>query len=201
MKSWVWIAVIIFCSILVVGVLFQFYPRSEEQYLAMGILGKNQTANNYFPNGTSTIEPGTIIRWYLYIYNHMVVTKNISMKVKLLNSALPGPNDTSREPSPTPSFLDINQRLAPNETRILPFTFIISEAAVVNASDRYVRIMAIQVNNVTTPVDMTALEDQSFRFVFELWSYDEKLGVYVYSWTSNEGQKPVWIQMWFNLVI
>ena len=162
----------------------------------MGVLGGNQTATHYFPNNSSNIKSGTLINWYLYLYNHMSVPKNIMIKVKLLNSTLPGPSDITDSASPIASFLSINQTLASNVTQILPFFFLINKATL---SNNLLKITSIQVNNMIFPVNIQTINGQPIRLVFELWSSNIGSNNYVYSWVPNQGFNPVWNEIWFSV--
>lgn len=163
----------------------------------MGLLNKNQIVGNYFPSNTSTIIIGTLVRWHLYLYNHMITANNVSIRVKILNSTQLSPNSTSGKPSPVTPFININQKLAANETKIIPFFFNISKVIFVNNS---ISILDIKVNNITYSVDTSAFGSRSFRLVFELWSYDESLKIYIFSWKSSIATIPVWNQIRFDVV-
>lgn len=196
LNQWVKVSVLLVGLILVIAVLVRFYPKYEEEFIAMGVLGEKVTASNYFPNNSSTIQVNVLVKWHLYLYNHMYSSKNITVMVKLLNSTVFEPNDAYRTSSPVPSFLNISLRLLSDETRILPFYFAINEAIQVNGS---VKVTWIRVNNSSFPVAASALNGQPFRMVFELWSFDEGSKGYVYSWVPVKDSKPVWNRILFNV--
>jgi hypothetical protein len=45
----------------------------------------------------------------------------------------------------------------------------------------------------------TAASGFNFRFVFELWFFDETTNKLVFTWTTMNTQHSVWAQIWFNV--
>jgi len=181
--------------ILIAAILTASYPPFEEQFIAMAILGKNGEVNNYFPENISRIEVGTQISWYIYVYNHMDIKKDISIRVKLLNSSLEEPNDNTGEPSPALPFIEIPLTLERNETLIFPFVFSLPQVTLI---DQSVKLTMIDVNNAFIPLDVSAVNGLSFRFIFELWVYNEVQKTFEFSWKDKA---PVWNQIWFDINI
>ncbi len=196
--SWLKSTAILLVIIVTVAVLAASYPKFEEQFIAMGVLGSYGTSDQYFPGNVSSISVGTLVSWQLYVYNHMSELKDVSIRVKLLNSTNPSPNDENGTPSPVEFFMEIPLVLASNETRILPFYFRITRVNLVNDS---VRITEIEVVNRSFSVDVPSQIGNSFRIVFELWSYDKESGSYIYSWKSEKGVYHVWNQIWFDIAV
>ncbi|MCJ7633316.1 hypothetical protein MUP77_13130 [Candidatus Bathyarchaeota archaeon] len=195
-SSWLKFTALLLGTIVTVAALGALYPKFEEQFIAMGVLGEYGTTDQYFPGNISRISVGASIRWQLYVYNHMSETKEVSIRVKLLNSTLTGPNDENGTPSPVEFFMEIPLVLASNETQILPFYFRITQVALVGDS---VRITEIEVAERIFSVNVPARIGTSFRIVFELWSYEKESGSYIYSWKSAKGVYHVWNQIWFNM--
>lgn len=195
-SSWLKVTALLLGIIVTVAALGALYPKFEEQFIAMSVLGEYGTTDHYFPGNISLISVGDLVSWQLYVYNHMGELNDVSIRVKLLNSTMSGPNDENGTPSPVESFMEIPLVLASNETRILPFYFRITQVTLVSDS---VRITEIEVVNRIFSVDVPDQIGNSFRIVFELWSYEKESGSYIYSWRSAKGVYNVWNQIWFDM--
>ena len=189
---------LILMLIVTVAVISAFWPKYEERFFAMGILDGNKRAEHYYPNGDPNIGVESLVRWYVYIYNHMGSAQNVLIRVKLLNSTLQGPDTSKRMPSPFPAFFEFRRELDVNETQLLPFFWHISEAVWHGDS---VLITKLVVNDATLGANASALSGYSFRMVFELWIYDEASGTFGFTWRSKEETYCVWNQMWFNATL
>ena len=51
--------------IIVIAILSTAFPKNQEPFIAMGLLGKYGRADNYYPNNSSTITVGTQVQWRL----------------------------------------------------------------------------------------------------------------------------------------
>jgi hypothetical protein len=190
--------VVSMAAILLVSIfiLNSYMPSDEEKFFAMGILGENKRAEKYYPNDDPNITVGTMVRWYIYIYNHMESPQNLSIRVKILNSTSPGPDDSKHEPSPIPALYEIRQELTTNETLLLPFFWYISE---VNYRNGSVTISQLVINGLTMNSNVYSSANNSFRIIFELWVYNDVSKDYEYVWKSGEESLSIGLTMWFNL--
>ena len=181
-KSILIIGTVVLLLIIVVAVISTFWPKYEERFFELGLLGKDQTADGYFPNNNSTIQLGSQISCYLYIHNHMGDFQEVSIRVKLLNSTIGVPNDREHRPSPVTPFAEFPLSLSLNETLIVPFSWSILEMDSQNSSVILKRLM---VNEKTVEVEAAASSDSFFRIVFELWVYDQSSREYKFGWKSG----------------
>jgi hypothetical protein len=173
------IGTLVLFLIIVLAVLSALWPKYEERFFELGLLGKDKKAEGYYPNDNSTLEVGSQILWYIYVHNHMGSVQNVSVRVKLLNSTMETPNDREHKPSPYAFFVEFPLSLSVDETLLVPFSWSILEAVSQNNS---VIIKSLIVNNQTIEVNVTTFSDNSFRMVFELWVYDLSSNEYKFCW-------------------
>ncbi|MEM3704240.1 MAG: hypothetical protein QXX79_07490, partial [Candidatus Bathyarchaeia archaeon] len=117
------IGALVLFLIIVVAVLSAFWPKYEERFFELGLLGKDRKAEGYYPNDNSTLEVGSQILWYIYVHNHMGSAQSVSVRVKLLNSTMEAPDDRKNKPSPYPSFIEFPLFLSVDETVFVLFSW------------------------------------------------------------------------------
>ena len=181
-----------------VPVISMVIPRNAEPFFAMGVLGENMMAAQYYPDDNPNIQVGSLVRWHLGVYNHMGSVQYVAVRVKLLNSTLPSSNSSSCVPSDVPAFFEFRHVLVKNETWWFPFYWSISE--VMPQGDSLV-ITQLVVNNMTLGLNAQAFSGYNFRVVFELWVYDEVLQGFDFAWKSGGEDRCVWNQIWFNVTL
>jgi hypothetical protein len=184
--------------IIVVAVISAFWPKYEERFFELGLLGKDKKAEGYYPNDNSTLEVGSPILWYIYVHNHMGSVQDVSVRVKLLNSTMETPNDREHKPSPYPFFIEFPLSLSTDETMLVPFSWSILEA--VSRNDSIV-IKRLIVNNQTVEVDVPTFSDNSFRMVFELWVYDLSSHEYKFEWKYERQFYSASTYIWFRVIL
>jgi uncharacterized membrane protein len=192
------ICVLVAVLILVVYVFTLFWPRYEEYFFELGLLGRNQKAEDYFPRNTSTVEVGANVTWYIYLHNHMGSPQDVSLRVKVLNASMLAPDDRTHEPSPYPVSFEVPVSLATDETVLVPFSWSISEVKVQNDSVAFKHLI---INGQSVDVNLSGLSETRFRLVFELWVYDNSSGEYQFFWTSKGELHSASIYMWFDVVM
>ena len=171
-----------------------YWPKYEEYFFELGLLGKEGKAEGYFPSDDSTIHIGTPMSWNIYVHNHMGSKQWVSIKVRILNSTMQAPDDREHEPSPEPCVLEIPFSLSVDETVLVPYSWSILDAEYRNGTVIY----SIIVNNEIYDI---SLSDNStrFRYVFEIWVYDELLDDYSFGWYSKGEFYSASVYIWFNL--
>ena len=190
------IGVLVSVLILSVAVISAFWPKYEERFFELGLLGKNKKAEEYYPNNNSTLEVGSNVLWYIYLHNHMGSPQDVSVRLKLLNSTMQAPDDREHEPSPFPYFMEFPVSLSIDETLLIPVSWSVVEAI---SQGENVTIDRLRVNNQT--VSMSVLSSNRFRMVFELWVYDQSSQQYRFGWDSGKGFYSASVYMWFSLVV
>ena len=185
-------------SILVIAVISAFWPRYEERFFELGLLGKDKKAEAYYPNDNSTLKVGSRVFWYIYIHNHMGSVQNVSIRVKLLNSTMEVPNDREHKPSPFAFFVEFPLSLSVDETLFVPFAWSILETISQNES---IIVKRLTVNNQTVEVNVQAFSDYRFRMVFELWVYDQSSHEYKFGWQSEKEFYSASLYIWFRVIL
>jgi len=172
-----------------------YWPKYEEYFFELGLLGKDGKAEGYFPDDNSTIHIGSPVSWQIYLHNHMGSGQEIIIRVKVLNSTMPAPDDREHEPSEQPCIAEIPLTLAIDETKIIPFSWSVLDAEPLNGTV----IKSLIINDEVTEVDVISSSDDRFRVVFELWVHDESSDQFVFGWYSKGEFYSASIYMWFNL--
>lgn len=190
------VAGMILLLIICVTVISNFLPKYEEQFIELGVLGRNRTATGYYPNDNPSLSSGSQINWYIYLHNHMAGSQAVSVKVKLLNSTMQQPNDTAHTSSPFPSIAELPITLPVNGTQLVPFTWSISETDI---QDNSIVIKSLTVNGQTVYINIPTTYDTSFCIVFELWVYDQSTQRYQFGWDAGKGISSASVSMWFNV--
>ena len=196
MKALPLIGILVLCSILAVAVTATFWPRCEERFFELGLLGKDKTAEGYFPSDKSNLALGSQVNWYIYVQNHMVNVENVSVRVKLLNSTMKAPDDTKHEPSPFTPIVEFPLSLPDNDTLLIPFSWSILQTV---SQDNSSVIKSLMINGQTFRVDVKDSNNSLFNMIFELWVFDPLSHEYEFGWESGEEFSSASLNMWFRL--
>ena len=174
-------------------------PPYTDQFFSMWIVGSNGLTQNYFPSNNPNLIPTEQVNWTLGVYNHMSSLEYVVVEVKLLNATETAPNEQTGVPSPVPEIFEFARVLVNNETWTIPFPWTILNAVNVNGA---VQINGLSINGTTITGNLAhATGGLDFRFVFELWFYDQSAGNLAFYWTtptSTPATYSVWTQLWFN---
>lgn len=167
-----------------------------DQFFSMWIVGSNGLTENYFPNNNPNIIPTEQVNWTLGVYNHMSSLEYVVVEVKLLNATETAPNEQTGVPSPVPEIFEFARVLVSNETWTIPFPWAIVNAVSVNGA---VQINGLSINGTMITGSLArAAGGLDFRFVFELWFYDQAADNLAFSWSTPTSTYSVWTQLWFN---
>jgi hypothetical protein len=187
---------LILLLIVTVAVISNFWPQNEERFIELGLLGKDKRAEGYFANDNPALNVGTQVNWYLYLHNQMTNSQFIQIKVKLLNSTMQATNNTTHQPSPVASVVEIPELLTVNSTQLIPVTWSIANAI---PQDGSIVIKSVTINGQTVDIEVPAISNSSFNIVFELWVYDQSSQTYQFGWESGKGFLSASVSVWFNL--
>jgi hypothetical protein len=193
-KTAIIVAGLVLLLIVLVAVISSVWPTQEEQFIELGLLGKNKTADSYFVTENANIDVGALSSWFIYVHNHLGYTQTISVRVKLLNSAMELPDDQEHQPSNLTSFVEFPLSLSVNQSVLIPFSWSIMDAESQNGS---AVIKQLLVNNQTVNVDVRS--SYSFAIDFELWVQNHGSGEYSFGWESEKGFSSASVNMWFNV--
>lgn len=187
----------VFLGLLIVSVyvVSAYWPRYEEYFFELGILGKEGKAESYFPDDNSSIYLSTPMSWQIYVHNHMGSEQDVSIRVKILNSTMQAPDDRGHEPSQEPYFLEIPVSLSVDETVLVPYSWSVLDAGNQNGTV----IKGLIVNGESVEVDVKSVSDGVFRIVFELWVHDQESDEIIFGWYSKGEFYSASIYIWFGL--
>jgi hypothetical protein len=171
-------------------------PPRPAPFFALGILGPQGMAANYYPSGNPDLGLGEEVKWTLEVYNHMGSLQYAVLRVKLINSTMTAPNSTTGTPSPATPILEFAKVLLDNETWLIPFTWKILNLDQAGNSVAITRLLVR--NNTLTGKLTSAVHGVGLRFVFELWFYDETARELTFSWISDGNRSSAWTEIWFN---
>jgi len=195
------LTILVVSSLVVASVTWVYInPKPVEEFFALGLLGKNMMAEDYYPEDDPNIRIGELVKWHVTVYNHMRSAQYVAVRAKLLNQTTPPPDDITHTASSVPSLKEIAHVLVENETWVFPFYWSIENAS---WSDRSARISALKLNNITITqgLNTTALEGYNFRIVLELWAYGNETTGFQFGWRSGQEMRSAWNQIWFNLTV
>ena len=172
---------IIIFLILSMATIVAFWPKYDESFFELGLLGKDRRAENYYPNNNPTIGTGVELDWYLYVHNHMQTQQNISINVELLNASM-GMSDNLEHKNTVSPLIEFPLSLSTDSTVFVPFSWSILDAEYQNGS---IIIKRLMINNQTIDVNISALPDFSFKIAFKLWVYDPISKEYHFEWKNG----------------
>ena len=180
--------------LLVVAIIGSIWPKQEEWFFELGLLGKNKTADEYFPNANSITEAGSLNTWFIYVYNHMGTAQNVSIRSKLINSSMKLPDDQRHQPSNATTLAEFPISLSVNETVLLPFFWNIVKT---ERQNNLTIIDSIKINDNLFEVAISD-SNSTFTIIFELWVQSDN-GQYAFEWNSRNGVSSASIYMGFKV--
>lgn len=166
-----------------------FLPDRHEDFLSMAVLGEGKIADNYLVNQSVTV--GDSVNWSIYVKNHRDEPAYVSVRVKLLDESVIGPESEACEPSPAMAVYEERVMLDEAGEWVCPFHWLIKESG---ENDTIIAINSREFK------DLEISESVRYRLVFELWTFDEKTNRFVFGWVTDDLERQcVWNQVWFNI--
>ena len=194
-KTVITIAGLVMAFIIITGFISSIWPKQEEMFIEFGLLGKNKTADEYFSNDSSAVEVDIQALWHIYVHNHMASDQRVSVRAKLLNSAMEMPNDLEHKPSSSDFFIEFLLSLSADETLFVEFLWQVSE--IVKTEDSTI-IRGLVVDGQEIEVNVPA-SDNVFNMIFELWVYNPSSHEYEYKWESKNELFSASLNMEFSV--
>jgi uncharacterized membrane protein len=194
--------VVIFLSFLVLTFSIAYLSlekKVSENFLGLTVLGSNMMAENYYPEGNSTIVVGETVKWYIDVKNYFGSPEYLSLRLKLLNSSqfLPLDNFSRSAPSPVSHIFELKRMVPHNSTWIIPINWTVTDVDENHTTIESLNVNGIQINGVNT----RSVTGKDFMIVLELWRYDTDTRIkdFVFIWPSQTGERVTWSQIWFSL--
>ena|SRR5688572_19232453 len=169
----------------------------ENEFLSMTTLDSNMKVDEYFPNN-STINVGDRMGWYIKVYNGMNSPEYLAVKIKILNSTQTTPVDALNRPSPSPELFEYHHLVSNNATMTIPFEWSILD---IESHDGQLTIRNVMINGEEIDnLDISSMDGQDFRILFELWRYNHDSEDLEFEWSSSaQNKRSVWNQIWFSV--
>jgi uncharacterized membrane protein len=171
--------------------------KVSEKFLGLTVLGSNMMAENYYPDGNSTVVVGETVKWYINVQNHLGSPEYLSLRLKLLNSSqfLPVDNFSKSTSSPVSPIFELKRMMPNNSTWMIPINWTVTDADENHTTIKSLNVNGMQINGVNT----RSLTGKDFMIVLELWRYDTKGKNFIFTWPSQRGERVTWDQIWFSL--
>jgi len=134
------------------------------------------------------------------VTNEMGSVQYVRIVYRLGNSSTAAP--TSVEPSTaacisellTPNCLETYVFIAPGREADPVFTWSVQSENVTVGVTR----LHLLVNGQQFSSSVGALNGRNFRFIFELWTFDQASNSFQYGWQGSSSRVGTWLQVWFN---
>ena len=174
-----------------------YMQRKEEAFLSLAVLGEEGMAEHYYPDEDVSIKVGEQVSWTIYVNNRIGEAQYVAVKVKLLNYSILSPNSTLCIHCTAPVVYEFRRVLLDNETWHFPFNWSIRNVEWVGDN---LSIKSFSLNGDLINTNIVALHGYNYRFVLELWTFDEKIGDFKFGWRyDDEDFYCAWNQVWFNV--
>ena len=188
------------CLVLILAacapVVMALLPSRKEPFMALALLGEDGMAEHYYPDDVPQIKAGEEIRWTVYLYNHMGETKYVAVRVKFLNSTTLAPNSTSCSPCSAPVVYEVRRVIMDNQTLLFPFMWSILK---VERVGDFLDVSSFSINGDSIDMHLVALYGFNYRFIYELFVYNEDLEDFRFGWRYGDELRCAWNQIWFNV--
>jgi len=174
------------------------YPTTAERFFVLGLLGKDKTAENYYPNDDPNIRGLEEMQWYVFVQNFMQEVQYVLVKVKVLNSTMTLPDAVACTPSPENVIMNFSVFLTNGRSSTIPFFWHIANYSL---QGEPLIVERLVINSMPVSLKVGAVNGSSFRMMFEVWYYDPVIEDFRFEWDSGFGLRCAWNQMLFNVAI
>lgn len=174
------------------------YPTTAERFFVLGLLGKDKTAENYYPNDDRNIRGLEEVQWYVFVQNFMQEVQYVLVKVKVLNSTMTLPDVVACTPSPENAIMNFSVFLTNGRSSTIPFFWHVANYTLQGES---LIIERLVINSMPVSLKVGAVNGSSFRMMFEVWYYDPAIEDFRFEWDSGFGLRCAWNQMLFNVAV
>jgi len=189
---------ILIIIILIIAAIGTFWPKYEEEFIGLGLLGKNKTAEGYYPDDNPNLEIGSNVDWYIYVENHFGKSNDILIKIKLLNSEMELPDDKEGRASPIMAFTEFPLSLSMDEQLLIPLSWSIYEADNQNSLSVIKKLI---INDEIVQLSPVSSLDSRFTMVLEIWVFDPISQEYYFGWEDGSRLSSASTYIHFNVII
>jgi hypothetical protein len=200
MQRRILVLLLLFASFSLVYSSLAYYSLSRppsQEFIGWGVYPPSGTLSNYFSEAGANVTVDNVQSWHFAITNHMGSIQYVQVIYRLANSTSTTPNATLPG-STVPQVGNSSIFIPDSQTAVLNFTWSISSRHVDVRSGMVFINMTIDGQQVSPRVG--AVRGQSFRFFFELWTYDVGSNLFQYGYKGQNSRVGVPLQVWFNSV-
>jgi len=175
-------------------------PRPHQPFLAFGVFSPEGVLSGFSSGTNMNVTINQVLNWHLVVTNEMGSVQYVRIVYRLGNSSTAAP--TSVEPSTaacisellTPNCLETYVFIAPGREADPVFTWSVQSENVTVGVTR----LHLLVNGQQFSSSVGALNGRNFRFIFELWTFDQASNSFQYGWQGSFSRVGTWLQVWFN---
>lgn len=165
-------------------------------FISLAVLGENGTTEAYFPGDSSSIAPRQQVNWTLRVVNNLGKSTYVTIKVKLSDSDIPGPNSILCSPSNAPELYNFKKIILDTEGINLPLNWGIIKTRI-SPHDITIESVLINGEEITSNITLTG---QDVKIIFEIWIYKQDTAEFQFSHNNGLETICVWNQIYFNLI-
>lgn len=146
--------------------------------------------------------PGQKVSWHIHVYNHAGSAEYVSVRIKLLNSTDPAPNENYSGESRSHYLHEFSRLLARNSSWDIPLSWTISNVSI-DGNHGYVIVNGLEINNHHVDgLNVKSLQGKDLRMIIELWKYNMEDKAFVFQgFPENDNNRGSWNQIWFDLKV
>jgi hypothetical protein len=181
------IGLAIFVSLSLTGITFSylhFFPIHGQSFFVLTTLDQNMGTSAYYSNNLGIVHQNEILNWHITVYNHMFRAELIEIRIKLVNSSVFDPNLSNNTPSPVSPLLVYEYMLNSNETWVIPVAWSIGNVTKIDNGNA-TAIEKILFNGKILQTAITNGVNEFYRWIFELWVFDESSMQFSFTWKSG----------------
>ncbi len=182
------ILLVSFAAIFSSATFYALSPRASQPLMAMGIYSRTGLLGYTVPATNSSVTSGDRLNWTLSVTNDMGSAQFVMIIARMANSTFPSSNSST--PSTFPEIVAPERFVGDGETSNIGFNWAL-QSVTPQSGGRLLLNLDVE----GKPVVITG---DSFRWIFELWTYDLVCGCFHYGYGPQNGSTGVWLQVWFN---
>jgi len=189
---------VFFVSFSVVYVSVAYYllsPRPLQHFMAFAVYSEGGTLSAYTGGFPLPVAEGQTVKWALEVVNEMGAVQFVRLLYRVGNSTTVAPSSSSPSPNNVPVVGNVTAFIGKEKTSRFELTWTILRKTQLGGSV----YLDLVVNGVPTPYPMVAVSGGSFRFLFELWTFDLDTNSFQYGWSQESSRVGSWLQVWFSV--
>lgn len=164
----------------------------SEAFMGFGVFSDKGTLSQYFQGSGPTAAANQTFNWHLEVTNRMGSIQFVRIVFRLENQSMDTPNETS--PAPTGQIGEATDFVPNAENSSVDFHWKISHTSRIGN----LTFLSLELNGQQISPSAGTQSGANFRFVFELWTFDSRSGLFQYGWQGQNTRVGSWLQVWFS---